>query len=121
MPTAPARQASRLFTVRLDPAVRERLDALAATSDRSLAQLVRYALTSPGVTVTATACSSEPGTSGVHTTVRIPAPLAQTIDAQAAQFGVTASDVIRASLASWVVTADPAALGAPLASIEVTA
>lgn len=106
---------SRLITVRLDAPIRERLDALTAASDRTLAQLARYALTAyfennvpflPQVV-------DEASSTRKHVSLRLPATLASNLESVAQINDTTASDVLRQALAWWVETADPAHLGVP--------
>jgi predicted transcriptional regulator len=114
MSATAAPKASRLVTVRLEPATRERLDELATTSDRTLAQLIRYALTTYfDSTVTSCISGKEDSTSSRHTSVRIPVLLADKVDAAAKNFSVTASDVIRDALANWLASTQPQTLGVP--------
>lgn len=111
---------SRLMTVRLDPGIRLRLDELAAVSDRTLAQLIRYALTSyldlpvpPPIIVSAATVDELPDSVTGHTAVRVPEALAQRLDAYSTAQGLSASEVIRQSLAFWLSNTNPQALGVP--------
>jgi predicted transcriptional regulator len=115
MPGSPSSQTSRVFTVRLDPALRESLDALATTSDRSLAQLSRYALRDFPARHDGPALPPDPdaGAASSHMTLRLPAALAVFVDEQAQQRTITPSEVIRQALSSWVATADISLLGTP--------
>jgi predicted transcriptional regulator len=106
---------SRLVTVRLDAPIRERLDALTAASDRTLAQLARYALTAyfennvpflPPVV-------DETSNTRKHVSLRLPSALSLNLDAVAQSNNTTASDVLRQALGWWLETADPAHLGVP--------
>lgn len=120
MPSPKTPRASRQVTVRLDPAQRDRLDALAATSDRTLAQLVRYALTAyfeAPLTCPAPGRADSDETSR-HLAVRIPTFLADQVDAHAKSCNVTASDVLRDAIAGWIARADTDTLGAPATSAE---
>lgn len=105
---------SRLFTVRLPADVRDRLDVLASTSDRTLAQLARYALTyyfaSPAARMVHSLLD---GTGTKHTSLRLPADLATQVDVFAGKHDVTTSDVIRHALTSWLDAADASTLGNP--------
>jgi predicted transcriptional regulator len=106
---------SRLVTVRLDAPIRERLDALTVSSDRTLAQLSRYALTAyfennvpflPPVV-------DETSNTRKHVSLRLPATLSANLDAVAQTNNTTASDVLRQALGWWLETADLAHLGVP--------
>lgn len=116
---------SRLVTVRLDAPIRERLDELAAASDRTLAQLARYALTSYFDSETApkpTTGDDAIANTRKHVSLRLPAALSSTVDAVAQANNVTASDVLRQALGWWIETANPAHLGMPgSAGAEVSA
>jgi len=115
---------SRLVTVRLDAPIRERLDALASASDRTLAQLARYALTAyfdSGSTTSLPANTEETANTRKHVSLRLPAALSANLEAVAQTNQTTASDVLRQALGWWVETADPAHLGMPGSSaVEVT-
>lgn len=117
------RATSRLVTVRLDLATRERLDALAAASDRTLAQLARYALsayfTLPDTPAPSPGLPEEREASGTrHVTLRLPEQTSEEVAAYAASCAVTASDVIRHALSLWLDSDAPASLGAPAAAGE---
>lgn len=106
---------SRLVTVRLDAPIRERLDALASASDRTLAQLARYALTAyfeSGIT-SLPVINDDTVNTRKHVSLRLPATLSANLDSVAQSNQTTASDVLRQALAWWVETADPAHLGMP--------
>lgn len=106
---------SRLVTVRLDAPIRERLDALASASDRTLAQLARYALTAyfeSGIT-SLPVINDDTINTRKHVSLRLPATLSANLDSVAQSNQTTASDVLRQALAWWVETADPAHLGMP--------
>lgn len=113
-------RASRTFTVRLEPDVRDRLDALARTSDRSIAQLTRYALTSYFAGSDVPANPGEDTASMKHTTVRLPISLADQVDLAASRMDSTPSAVIRSALAVWLNAADLSTLGAPAVTIGGT-
>jgi hypothetical protein len=132
MPDKTTATGSQLVTVRLDSGVRSQFDALAASSERTLAQLLRFAVssylkTSPAAAPTPSSPTSpspagltQPATEPAtyrHTSVRLDAATAATITARAGATGTTASDILRAAAAWWITTADPAALGAPAASL----
>lgn len=114
MPKEAHSTTSRLVTVRLDSTVRDRFDALAASSDRTLAQLVRYAveayLAAPAQDRSEIA---EDATVTRHTSLRLPAALACAVDAYAARENLTPSDVLRRAMAAWLDTPAPALLGSP--------
>jgi predicted transcriptional regulator len=115
MSTSAQSKASRLVTVRLEPATRDRLDVLASTSDRTLAQLIRYALTAyfDGASVSPTVRETDESNSSRHTSVRIPAALVQKVEDLAKASRVTSSDVIRTAIGIWLKATSPEVLGAP--------
>jgi predicted DNA-binding protein len=120
MPSPTQPRASRQVTVRLDPAHREHLDALAATSDRTLAQLVRYALTAyfesnPTCPVPGRAETDE---TSRHLAVRITTILADQVEAHAKACNVTTSDVIRDAISVWITNANTDNLGTPAVAID---
>lgn len=107
---------SRLVTVRLDAPVREQLDSLASASDRTLAQLARYALTAYfDNEISPIPAPLDEGASNTrkHVSLRIPSGLSDTLDKYSQGKGVTASDVLRHALAWWLENADTAHLGMP--------
>lgn len=112
---------SRLMTVRLDPGVRLRLDELAAASDRTLAQLIRYALTAyldlpaqpARLSVAAVPAGSDSDAVTRHTALRVPEALAVRLDEYSAAQELSASEVIRQALAFWLSSTDTQALGFP--------
>lgn len=110
MPTTKTAAASQLVTVRLDAATREAYNALARTSDRTIAQLLRYAVKAflelPDMPVT-----RDVPTDSTHTSVRLNADLHPGVMAAAVAHGVTSSDVLRAAAAWWLTTPQPATLG----------
>lgn len=116
MTTTPAPKASRLVTIRIEVTVREQLDNLAAASDRALAQLVRYALTSyfemdRGCPSTR-AVTEENVTR--HTAFRLPDTLIVKVEAKASQYNVTTSDVIREAITLWLTNGTHDMLGSPI-------
>jgi predicted transcriptional regulator len=115
MSTSAQSKASRLVTVRLEPATRDHLDVLASTSDRTLAQLIRYALTAyfDGASVSPTVRETDESNSSRHTSVRIPTALAQKVEDLAKASRVTSSDVIRTAIGIWLKATSPEVLGAP--------
>lgn len=122
MSGSPAARTSRLMTVRLDSVTRDRLDEVALHSDRSLAQLVRYALVayfelSP--TPVLVRDDADDAVMPRHMAVRIPDALAEQVDGRATVGAVSASEVIRCAIGVWLATADRAVLGSPAGS-EVT-
>lgn len=123
MRDAATTSSSRLITVRLDAPIRERLDALASASDRTLAQLARYALTAyfeSGMTALSPS-SDDVSNTRKHVSLRLPAALSANLDSVAQANQTTASDILRQALAWWVETADPAHLGVPGSSaVEVS-
>lgn len=109
-------KAKRLITVRFEPTVRSKLDEIASTSDRTLAQLVRYALTSYFETerVCASTVSINDGENGSrHTALRISEDLAIKVETLAAKCNVTVSDVIRDAVNVWLSTDSMDSLGSP--------
>lgn len=108
---------SRHLSVRLDPAVRTRLDDLATSSDRTLAQLIRYAVTdllaAPDKVAALHAGDTFEAAGTRHATVRLPAELADAVDALAARAQATTSDVLRTAVDRWLTRTDPQHLGAP--------
>lgn len=119
MPAAALSQrTSRAVTVRLDPVIRVRLEELATASDRSLSQLIRYALAyffaTPGLLIEADlADTSGPGH---HTTLRLPDQLWSSVEAAAEAAAVSTSDVIRSALRSWLASGEHETLGFPAGS-----
>lgn len=117
MTATPARKTGPARTVRLDASSRARLDALAEASDRTLNQLVRYALTAYFDAAPACPTSGfredqlEDGTR--QATLRLPQDLEALVEAHAGSCSVTFSDVVRDAVERWLASADPAALGAP--------
>lgn len=107
-----ARTATRHLTVRLPRDTRRRLNIIARDTDRTLAQLVRYALVSffdqPPASL-----PLEDGERSQHLGVRIPVDLADQVAAYAAARKATPSDVIRYAIDRWLASDPTAALGRP--------
>lgn len=115
---------SRLFTVRLSGQIRDRLDNLAKSSDRTLAQLARYALTNYfqsqhalpiSLTLQAEDVNEVPGTR--HTSLRLPSELSAQVEEHANNLQATSSDIIRHALILWLEETDASVLGAPTAKV----
>ena len=109
---------SRARTVRLDVPTHERLDALASDSDRTLAQLLRYALNvyfandvPPPAPQGLPDDAREDGTR--HVALRLEPDLVSKIEAHALTSSSTHSDVIRHAVALWLDQVDPGILGEP--------
>ena len=117
MSTAPLMSThGRLLSVRLDPGIRASLNELATGSDRSVSQLVRYALTQfllrkDLVEVTSTVTEHE---TLCHTAVRVPEALGAQLDLVAAEYQVATSTVIRAALDTWLGQGPSEVLGYPV-------
>lgn len=116
MKTASSQQRAR--TVRLDPSDREKLDSLAVSSDRTISQLVRYALSAyfaldpvPTPVLGLPDDREEPSTR--HATLRLPEDLENAVAEHAVSHSVTYSDVVRHAVSLWLAEADNAQLGAP--------
>lgn len=111
------KQTKRLITVRFDPEVRKKLDHIALTSDRTLAQLIRYAVTSYFETsqqCSKTVFNNNNDTNGTrHTALRIPEELHQKCETLAEKSNVTVSDVIRDAVNIWLEQYNLENLGTP--------
>ena len=114
MSEQPSTAASLL--VRLDSETRSRLKAVAASSDRTLSQLVRSALRwwiDSGDQVCPLHAVGE-SSGGDFVNVRFGAPLMEEIQAVAEQMGIERAGVIRCAVRAWLTVVDASALGSPL-------
>lgn len=111
---------SRIVTFRLDAAMREKLDVLATSSDRKVAQLIRYAVSSYFETADRKMLSDNNVGEDVsvmkHTSARIPEALANQVDAHAENLGVTSSDIIRDAIALWLDSEAVEVVAAPVSN-----
>lgn len=120
MPTTPDTY-MRHITVRLSSATRAQLNDIAETSDRTLSQLIRYAILSysPSPTHSPTAsehCHLQPTDDAKPLGVRLPANVLAKVEEIAQEYAVTPSSIIRVSLDSWLKTANADTLGQPVDS-----
>ena len=105
---------SPLVTVRLDATVRGQFDRLATSSDRTLAQLLRYAVSAYlEQTPASSTISGDVPAESRHTSIRLSQDLHTRAQARAMLAGVTVSDVLRAAAAWWMTTANQVNLGTP--------
>lgn len=116
MPTHPRRR-SRQVTFRVPPLVQDELKCLARSSDRPLAQLVRYSidfLSSSGddrLPTEEEECL--PDGHGGHIGVRLSDEQTAYVVRLAGQWGVTPSAVLRIAVTRWLRSSAAAQLGAP--------
>jgi predicted DNA-binding protein len=126
-------------SIRLEPSSRAQLDSLANASERTLAQLGRYALkayleaptaprglktgvVSDGASVEANQSSTEkiesheaPEGNLQAMTLRIPVEYDDKIELLATTYVTTYSEIVREALTRWLASADPVRLGSPSA------
>lgn len=111
------KQTKRLITVRFEPEVRDKLDHIALTSDRTLAQLIRYAITAYFETsqkCNKTVFKNNEDTTGTrHTALRLPEELYVKCETLASKNGFTVSDVIRDAVNLWLEQYNLENLGTP--------
>lgn len=110
-------------TVRLDDATRAQLDSLATASDRTISQLVRYALSTyfgpagpPGMPTSTSPGDRDSANAGQlarHATLRLPPEMTAQVESYAVHHGSTFSDVVRHAVETWLDSDGPDALGAP--------
>lgn len=122
MPLAHSR--TRQTTVRLPVRTYERLRALAVESDRQVAQLVRYALLNylpddPSEQPVNLFSVSRLDGETKHLSVRLPEALADAVDAAASAYAVTASDIIREAIETWLPTVTVSSLGNPVQTTRI--
>jgi predicted transcriptional regulator len=109
----------RHITVRLSSSTRSQLNTLAETSDRTLSQLIRYAITAYSPETQRPPSSSKhchltPQDGATPLGVRLPSKVLTHLEAIAQTYSVTPSSVIRAALDEWLLVADPENLGKPV-------
>lgn len=110
------------FNVRFDTDTRERLDAIAAQSDRTLSQLVRYAthwwLASEDRVCPLHTVSDADG--GRYVNVRYTDEVMAQIAVATVAMGISKAGVIRCAVRAWLTIATPDALGHPALAIAST-
>lgn len=113
------KQTKRLISVRFKPSMRDKLDHIALTSDRTIAQLVRYALIAyfevERVCVIDNT-SNEKDSASRHTALRLPEDIALKVEALSSKCDVTFSDVIRDAVNVWLTQYNLEHLGSPSTS-----
>lgn len=104
------------FNVRFDSHTREALDVLAARSERTISQLVRYA-TLWWLETEERACPlhtvNDSVGNGRYVNVRYSPEVLVAISAAAAEMSISQAGVIRCAVRAWVPRASASALGEP--------
>jgi predicted transcriptional regulator len=111
----PREACSRQVNVRFDPATRRDLDTLATATDRTLSQLVRYAVTWSASAPTAPSAPDTRPVDGPAQQVRVrfdPALLA-VLDTRVEHTGTDRSAVIRSAVRAWLALVDASAFTVP--------
>lgn len=105
---------SKVCTVRIPPQVRQDIDRLSALSDRTVAQLVRYAVEDYLHADMVPSAEAEGEVDmPTHLVFRLPQSFVDAVENVAREHGTTPSVVIRAALTRWLTTADEHTLGMP--------
>lgn len=129
-----AKPRTQAVTFRLDTATKERVDAIAASSQRTIAQLALFALIAyfrvhPITVIEGRVLapsrddfkSEEEGSVGIgskNLTLRLPEDLAGLLDAYSEASRITRSETIRQAIAEWLAASENQDLGHPAYNVK---
>lgn len=125
---------TQAVTFRLDTATKEKVDAIAASSQRTLAQLILFALIAyfrvhPIASLDGNILSPSPndfkseedsgiGIGSKNLTLRLPEDLSGLLDAYSQASGATRSEIIRQAIADWLIASEDQDLGHPAYNVK---